>query len=98
MHTIIRKMPMFLQDHNDPNKLVFFYQRSGMQLGAEGFTVGLLLAFVTNVLVLVRNLTAQRLVILLALFVSFWAVKKVVYLDDWKTEYGIHLYLPSSWL
>jgi oligosaccharyltransferase complex subunit gamma len=104
MHNIIRKMPMFLQDRNDPNKLVFFYQGSGMQLGAEGFAVGflytvvgLLLAFVTNVLVRVKNLNAQRLVMLLALFVSFWAVKKVVYLDNWKTGYGIHPYWPSSW-
>uniref|UniRef100_A0A1J3DIQ2 Putative dolichyl-diphosphooligosaccharide--protein glycosyltransferase subunit 3B n=1 Tax=Noccaea caerulescens TaxID=107243 RepID=A0A1J3DIQ2_NOCCA len=104
MHNIIRKMPMFLQDRNDPNKLVFFYQGSGMQLGAEGFAVGflytvvgLLLAFVTNVLVHVKNLNAQRLVMLLALFISFWAVKKVVYLDNWKTGYGIHPYWPSSW-
>ncbi|KAK9992983.1 hypothetical protein SO802_022686 [Lithocarpus litseifolius] len=37
MHNIIWKMPMFLADWNDPNKLVFFYQGSGMQLGAEGF-------------------------------------------------------------
>ncbi|EOA35370.1 hypothetical protein CARUB_v10020563mg [Capsella rubella] len=104
MHNIIRKMPMFLQDRNDPNKLVFFYQGSGMQLGAEGFAVGflytvvgLLLAFVTNVLVRVKNLNAQRLIMLLALFISFWAVKKVVYLDNWKTGYGIHPYWPSSW-
>ncbi|KAG2302634.1 hypothetical protein Bca52824_031285 [Brassica carinata] len=62
------------------NKLVFLYQGSGMQLGAEGFTVGLLLTLVT-----VRNLAAQRLVILLALFVLLWAVKKVVDLDHWKT-------------
>ncbi|WZZ13401.1 hypothetical protein YC2023_106490 [Brassica napus] len=41
-------MPMFLQDHNDPNKLVFFYQGSGVQLGAEGFTVGLLLALISR--------------------------------------------------
>ncbi|VVA93780.1 unnamed protein product [Arabis nemorensis] len=104
MHNIIRKMPMFLQDRNDPNKLVFFYQGSGMQLGAEGFAVGflytvvgLLLAFVTNVLVKVKNLNAQRLIMLLALFISFWAVKKVVYLDNWKTGYAIHPYWPSNW-
>ncbi|CAN7111552.1 unnamed protein product [Brassica rapa subsp. narinosa] len=104
MHNIIRKMPMFLQDRNDPNKLVFFYQGSGMQLGAEGFAVGflytvvgLLLAFVTNVLVRVRNLNVQRLVMLVALVVSSWAVKQVVYLDNWKTGYGIHPYWPSSW-
>ncbi|KAJ4887290.1 putative dolichyl-diphosphooligosaccharide--protein glycosyltransferase subunit 3B [Raphanus sativus] len=104
MHNIIRKMPMFLQDRNDPNKLVFFYQGSGMQLGAEGFAVGflytvvgLLLAFVTNVLVRVGNVNVQRLVMLVALVVSSWAVKQVVYLDNWKTGYGIHPYWPSSW-
>ncbi|KAK6932355.1 Oligosaccharyl transferase complex, subunit OST3/OST6 [Dillenia turbinata] len=104
MHNIIRKMPMFLADRNDPNKLIFFYQGSGMQLGAEGFAVGflytvvgLLLAFVTHVLVKVRNLNVQRFVMLIALFVSFWAVKKVIYLDNWKTGYGIHAYWPSSW-
>ena len=26
MHNIIRKIPMFLVDRNDPGKLVFFYQ------------------------------------------------------------------------
>ncbi|CAN8245156.1 unnamed protein product [Cochlearia groenlandica] len=104
MHNIIRKMPMFMQDRNDPNKLVFFYQGSGMQLGAEGFAVGflytvvgLLLALVTNVLVRVKSINVQRLVMVFALFVSFWAVKKVVYLDNWKTGYGIHPYWPSSW-
>ena len=37
MHNIIQKMTMFLADQNDPNKLVFFYQGSGMQLEVEGF-------------------------------------------------------------
>ncbi|KAM5588621.1 putative dolichyl-diphosphooligosaccharide--protein glycosyltransferase subunit 3B [Rosa sericea] len=104
MHNIIRKMPMFLADRNDPTKLVFFYQGSGMQLGTEGFAigflytiVGLLLAFLTRVLVRVRNVNAQRIVMLVALVVSFWAVKKVVYLDNWKTGYGIHAFWPSSW-
>ncbi|KAL6992729.1 putative dolichyl-diphosphooligosaccharide--protein glycosyltransferase subunit 3B [Sarracenia purpurea var. burkii] len=104
MHNIIRKMPMFLADRNDPSKLIFFYQGSGMQLGAEGFAVGflytivgLLLAFVTHLLVKVRNVNVQRLVMVVALLVSFWAVKKVVYLDNWKTGYGIHMYWPSSW-
>ncbi|KAH7545788.1 hypothetical protein FEM48_Zijuj01G0130900 [Ziziphus jujuba var. spinosa] len=104
MHNIIRKMPMFLADRNDPSKLVFFYQGSGMQLGAEGFAigflytiVGLLLAFVTRVLVLIRNKTVQRGFMIFALFVSFWAVKKVIYLDNWKTGYGIHAFWPSSW-
>ncbi|KAI8000037.1 putative dolichyl-diphosphooligosaccharide--protein glycosyltransferase subunit 3B [Camellia lanceoleosa] len=104
MHNIIRKMPMFLADRDDPSKLVFFYQGSGMQLGAEGFAVGslytvvgLLLAFLTHVLVKVRSVNVQRLVMIVALFVSFWAVKKVVFLDNWKTGYGIHMYWPSSW-
>ncbi|XP_057512354.1 probable dolichyl-diphosphooligosaccharide--protein glycosyltransferase subunit 3B [Actinidia eriantha] len=104
MHNIIRNMPMFMADRNDPSKLVFFYQGSGMQLGAEGFAVGslytvvgLLLAFVTHVLVRVRNVTVQRLVMIVSLLVSFWAVKMVVFLDNWKTGYGIHMYWPSSW-
>uniref|UniRef100_A0A2P2Q3F4 Dolichyl-diphosphooligosaccharide--protein glycosyltransferase subunit 3B n=1 Tax=Rhizophora mucronata TaxID=61149 RepID=A0A2P2Q3F4_RHIMU len=104
MHNIIRKMPMFLADRNDPSKLIFFYQGSGMQLGAEGFAVGflytivgLLLAFVTHVLVSVKNVNVQRFVMLAALFLSFWAVKKVIFLDNWKTGYGIHAFWPSSW-
>ncbi|ESW15202.1 hypothetical protein PHAVU_007G053000 [Phaseolus vulgaris] len=104
MHNIIRKMPMFLVDRNDPSKLVFFYQGSGMQLGAEGFAVGslytvvgLLLAFVTHGLVRVRNVSVQRVVMIFALLVSFLAVKQVVHLDNWKTGYGIHGFWPSSW-
>ena len=104
MFNIIRKMPMFMGDREDPDKIVFFYQGSGMQLGAEGFSVGglysivgLLLAFVTHVLVRVRNVNVQRGVMIAALFVSFWAVKKVVFLDNWKTGYGIHMYWPTSW-
>lgn len=75
-----------------------------MQLGTEGFTVGflytivgLLLAFLTRVLVTVRNVKVQRIVMIIALLVSFWAVKKVVYLDNWKTGYGVHAFWPSSW-
>jgi oligosaccharyltransferase complex subunit gamma len=75
-----------------------------MQLGAEGFAVGflytivgLLLAFVTRVLVKVKNVNVQRAVMIVSLFVSFWAVNKVVYLDNWKTGYGIHGFWPSSW-
>ncbi|CAN4116683.1 unnamed protein product [Withania somnifera] len=104
MHNIIRKMPMFMMDREDPGKLVFFYQGSGMQLGAEGFAVGflytivgVLLAFMTNVLVRVNSRTVQRVVMFIALFVSFWAVKNVIRLDNWKTGYGIHAYWPSSW-
>ncbi|XP_074307533.1 putative dolichyl-diphosphooligosaccharide--protein glycosyltransferase subunit 3B [Silene latifolia] len=104
MHNIIRKMPMFITDRNDPSKLVFFYQGSGMQLGAEGFAVGflytvvgVLLGFVTHGVVKIRSLKVQRFLMVFALIVSFWAVKKVVYLDNWKTGYGIHAYWPSSW-
>ncbi|XP_065879729.1 probable dolichyl-diphosphooligosaccharide--protein glycosyltransferase subunit 3B [Euphorbia lathyris] len=104
MHNIIRKMPMFLADRNDPNKLVFFYQGSGMQLGAEGFAigflytiVGLLLAFITHVLVMVKNVTVQRTIMIISLVVSFWAVNKVISLDNWKTGYGVHTFWPSSW-
>lgn len=104
MHNIIRKMPMFLADREDPNKLVFFYQGSGMQLGAEGFFVGFLytvvglsLALMTHVLVRVRSVNVQRFVMIVALFVSVWAVSKVVGLDHWKTGYAIHAYWPTSW-
>lgn len=104
MFNIIRKMPMFLNDRDDPDRLVFFYKGSGMQLGAEGFAVGflytivgLLLAFSCHVLVGVRNRTMQRLLMIFVLFVSFWAVKKVVFLDNWKTGYRIRGYWPSSW-
>ncbi|XP_050213142.1 probable dolichyl-diphosphooligosaccharide--protein glycosyltransferase subunit 3B [Mercurialis annua] len=104
MFNIIRKMPMFLGDRNDPNKLIFFYQGSGMQLGAEGFAigflytvVGLLLAFMTHVLVLAKNVTVQRLVMVVSLVFSFWAVNEVIFLDNWKTGYGVHTFWPSSW-
>ncbi|CAI9279833.1 unnamed protein product [Lactuca saligna] len=104
MHNIIRKMPMFISDRNDPSKLVFFYQGSGMQLGAEGFAigflytiVGLLLAFMTHVLVRVQSRIAQRTIMIIAMIISVWAVRKVVYLDNWKTGYAVHAYLPSSW-
>ncbi|XP_073028707.1 probable dolichyl-diphosphooligosaccharide--protein glycosyltransferase subunit 3B [Primulina eburnea] len=104
MFNIIRKMPMFMMDRQDPGKLVFFYQGSGTQLGAEGFSVGflytivgLLLAFVTHAMVRLRNRTVQRVLMIFVFFTSFWAVKKVVFLDNWKTGYGIHGYWPSSW-
>merc|ERR1711915_242467 len=104
MHNIIRKMPLFMADRNNPNKLVFFIQGSGVQLGAEGFAVGflytlvgLLLAFVTHFLAYVKNQNAQRLLMLITMAVSFWAVKKVIFLDNWKTGYGIHGFWPSAW-
>ncbi|KAG5579143.1 hypothetical protein H5410_049770 [Solanum commersonii] len=95
MYNIINKIPIAMVDRDDPGKLVFFYDGSGMQLGAEGFTVaflytifGLMLAFVTHVLIHVKNRNIQRFVMLLAIFVSFWAVKKVFYLYNWKTGLG----------
>ncbi|MBA0767300.1 hypothetical protein Gotri_016203 [Gossypium trilobum] len=104
MHIIIRKMPMFLMDREDPNKLIFFYQGTGVQLGLEGFMVGflytivgLLLAVVTHVLVYVKDLKTKRIGMLFSIFVSFWAVKQVIFLDNWKTRYAIHGFWPSRW-
>ncbi|XP_059295134.1 probable dolichyl-diphosphooligosaccharide--protein glycosyltransferase subunit 3B [Lycium ferocissimum] len=105
MHTIIRKAPLFLFDRYEPGKLIIFYQGSGMQLGAEGFAigflytiVGLLLALMTHVLVYMKNRGTQNLMMAFGLFISFWAVQKVVSLDNWKTGYGIHAYWPSRWI
>ncbi|KAK8523139.1 hypothetical protein V6N13_113095 [Hibiscus sabdariffa] len=104
MHTVIRKMPMFLMDREDPERLIFFYRGTGMQLGLEGFAagflytiVGLLLAFVTHLLVYVKDPKAQRVAMLFSIFVSFWAVRQVIFLDNWKTGYAIHGFWPSSW-
>lgn len=104
MHGIIRGSPLFMRDRNDPNRLVFFYEGSGMQLGAEGFAVGflyiivgLMIAVVTHGLVRVRNVATQRIFMLLAMVIGFWAVKKVIYLDNWKTGYAIHTFWPNSW-
>ncbi|KAG7653929.1 Nuclear transport factor 2 eukaryote [Arabidopsis suecica] len=103
MHNIIREMPMYVKDYEDSSKFVFFIEESEMQLGAEGFfvgflytVVGLLLAFVTNVVVRVKKLDEQRMAMLLSLSISFWAVRKVVYLDNWKTGYEIYPYWPSK--
>ncbi|XP_016454618.2 putative dolichyl-diphosphooligosaccharide--protein glycosyltransferase subunit 3B isoform X1 [Nicotiana tabacum] len=101
MYNIINKIPIAVVDRDDPKKLVFFYKGFGMQLelGGEGFTVGflytifgLLLAFITHVLVHVKSRNIQRLVMLLAIFVSFWAVKNVIYLYNWKTGSGLPAY------
>ncbi|GFP94703.1 probable dolichyl-diphosphooligosaccharide--protein glycosyltransferase subunit 3b [Phtheirospermum japonicum] len=104
MFNVIRKMPLFLVDKQDPDRLVFFYKGSGTQLGAEGFAVGflytivgLLLAFVVHGLVGVSNRAVQRLMMMVAMFVSVWAVREVVFLDNWKTGYRAHGYWPSSW-
>jgi len=104
MYGIIRHTPMFLTDRADPNKLVFFYQGSGMQLGAEGFAVGflytlvgLMIAGVTHLLVRVESLQTQRFAMLAVMVIGWWAVRKVIYLDNWKTGYSIHTFWPSSW-
>lgn len=104
MYGIIRHTPMFLTDRADPNKLVFFYQGSGMQLGAEGFAVGflytlvgLMLAVVTHLLVKVESLQTQRFAMLAVMVVGWWAVRKVIFLDNWKTGYSIHTFWPSGW-
>ncbi|CAN7057999.1 hypothetical protein Bca4012_093928 [Brassica carinata] len=104
MHNIIKGVPMFVRDHQDSNKLVFFYEGANFQLGAEGLSFGLLynvvrllLAYVSNALVRVRNVSEQRVVMMLAMVVSLLAVKKVVYLNNWKTGYQIQTYWPSSW-
>ncbi|KAL8468894.1 hypothetical protein ACS0TY_031920 [Phlomoides rotata] len=104
MFNIIRKMPMVLLDRNDPMKMVFFYRGSGMQLGAEGFTigslftmVGLLLAFQCHVMVRVKNRKLQRLTMIVILFLSVLTVKKVILLNNWKTGYRVRAYWPSRW-
>lgn len=95
---------MVLSDRKDPSKLIFFYQGTGMQLGAEGFTigflytvVGILLAFMTHALVMIRDVQKQRLTMIITLIICFWAVKKVVFLDNWKTGYSVRAYWPSDW-
>lgn len=102
MHNIIRNMPMMLTDRD--GRPVFFYQGSGMQLGVEGFIVGslytlvgLVLAIVTHGLVRLKSVTVQRGMMLLAMVVVYWAVGKVVSLDNWKTGYSVHSFWPSSW-
>ncbi|BBM99819.1 dolichyl-diphosphooligosaccharide---protein glycosyltransferase subunit MAGT1/TUSC3 [Marchantia polymorpha subsp. ruderalis] len=104
MHNIIRRMPFVMPDRNNPGKLLFFYQGSGMQLGAEGFVVGslysvvgLLLAFVTHFLHEIRSKAAQRFIMLLVMAIGFTAVRKVITLDNWKTGYWIHGFWPNSW-
>ena len=104
MHNIIRGMPLFMADRNNPGKLVFFYQASGTQLGAEGFVVGslymvlgLMMGFVTHFLVMIKNTTTQRVFMLICMVVGFLAVQRVIYLDNWKTGYRVHGYWPNRW-
>lgn len=75
-----------------------------MQLGAEGFAVGflymvvgLVLAFATHALAGWKSVSAQRGFMLVGMLVAYWAVSKVIYLDNWKTGYSIHAFWPNSW-
>ncbi|XP_010931960.1 probable dolichyl-diphosphooligosaccharide--protein glycosyltransferase subunit 3 [Elaeis guineensis] len=104
MHNIIHKIPMYVKDRKDPNRLIFFVKGFGMQLGAEGFAVGflytivgLIVAFATHVLVRMRNEAVQRGFLLAAMLVVFWAVRKVIYLHNWKTGYTVHTFWPTRW-
>ncbi|XP_057764860.1 probable dolichyl-diphosphooligosaccharide--protein glycosyltransferase subunit 3 [Salvia miltiorrhiza] len=99
MFNIIRKAPMFIVDRRDGETVMLFYQGAGVQLGAEGFivgflytVVGLLLAFVCHVLVRVRDTKWQRISMILALLLSWWAVRQLIYLNNWKTGYRSHAY------
>ncbi|GJU73827.1 probable dolichyl-diphosphooligosaccharide--protein glycosyltransferase subunit 3B [Tanacetum coccineum] len=104
MFILIRRIPLFVIDRKDPDKAVFFFKGNGMQFGSEGmcigflFTiVGLLLAFITRVVVTIKESMMQRLAMISAMIVSFWAVKEVARLDHWKTGYSVHPYVPSNW-
>ncbi|KAL7607705.1 hypothetical protein Lser_V15G10689 [Lactuca serriola] len=104
MFILIRKVPLFVMDRKDSNKLIFFYKGVGMQFGVEGLcvgflfmTVGLLFPFITRVIVRIKDSMIQRAAMVSAMIVSFWAVKEVVGLNHWKTGYYAHAYLPSSW-
>jgi oligosaccharyltransferase complex subunit gamma len=97
-------MPLFMQDRNQPGKLLFFYQGSGMQLGAEGFVVGflytvvgLLLGFITQFAARIKSRMVQQILMLVGIAISFLAVRKVVLLDNWKTGYWIHAFWPTRW-
>ncbi|WOL07636.1 hypothetical protein Cni_G16381 [Canna indica] len=104
MHNIIRNMPMFLPDRSNPNHLIFFFQGSGMQLGAEGFAIGFLymvvgltLACVIHGLVKLRSISVQRIFMMVGMLLAYWSVSKVIYLDNWKTGYSIHAFWPKNW-
>lgn len=104
MHNIIRNMPLFTVDRNDPSKLQFFYHGSGMQFGTEGFIVGflytivgVLLAYVTHFAPNIRSKNSQRMLMVISITISFVAVSKVIALDNWKTDYWIHAFWPTRW-
>ncbi|QHO43368.1 putative dolichyl-diphosphooligosaccharide--protein glycosyltransferase subunit 3B [Arachis hypogaea] len=58
--------------------------------------VGLLLAFISQGLVKMKNVTVQMVVMMFPLLGCFLAEKQVVFLNNWKTGYGIHGFWPSS--
>ncbi|KAF7840662.1 putative dolichyl-diphosphooligosaccharide--protein glycosyltransferase subunit 3B [Senna tora] len=55
MHNIIRKVPMYLVDPNNPRSFIVYYQGSGTQLGLEGFFVGFLFTIVVKRVVQLKN-------------------------------------------
>eukprot|EP00271_Cylindrocystis_brebissonii_P010446 TRINITY_DN26633_c0_g1_i1.p1 TRINITY_DN26633_c0_g1~~TRINITY_DN26633_c0_g1_i1.p1 ORF type:complete len:338 (+),score=9.94 TRINITY_DN26633_c0_g1_i1:74-1087(+) len=104
LYNIIRGMPMYMRDRNDPSKTIYWYSGTSAQCGVEGFsvgalhmTVGLLLAFITHGLPLVKSKSVQRMVLLGCLIAGTWAAREVVSLDQWKTGYQIHAFYPRRW-
>ncbi|XP_074592492.1 putative dolichyl-diphosphooligosaccharide--protein glycosyltransferase subunit 3 [Curcuma longa] len=90
---------------------LFHYQRLwmsvalfGVSLGAESFAigflymvVGLVLAFVTHLLIRFRSISDQRGFMLAGMTLAYWAVSEVIYLDNWKTGYRMHSFRLKSW-
>lgn len=104
MFDIIRGMPFSTRDRENPSKIIYWYSSSGAQFWAEGFAIGslylafgLLLSLVTFLTPHLKNAQIQRGVVLTSVVICFWAVKQLVYLDNWKTGYSIHGYFPKSW-
>ena len=102
MYNIIRGMPMYIPDREKPGRFIYFYNQSGAQFGAEGFTlgtlytiVGLLLAFATYVVPRVSNAWIQRGLMLAVCGLSYAAVKQVVTLDHNKQGYWAHFFWPK---
>eukprot|EP00897_Mesotaenium_endlicherianum_P000096 jgi/Mesen1/10087/ME000074S09424 len=104
MFNIIRGMPFSMQDRQTPGKVQYFYKGSGMQLGAEGFTVGglytavgLLIALACHVVPKVESRKTQRVLMLICIAGSAVAIRSVLALQQWKSGYWAHAYWPSSW-
>ncbi|GBG64691.1 hypothetical protein CBR_g46234 [Chara braunii] len=101
LYNIIRDVPMYHKDPRNPGRSIFFYQGSGTQLGAEGFTigslytvVGTLLAVVSQGLPRVRHMWLARFTGYKCLILAAYVVKKVVQMNNWKTGYHIRIYWP----